>query len=66
MLQSYNGEALFLRGDKSEYISTQDEKLIKTHFSSAEIKTVDNAGHWLHAENPVQFYDYVMQFISTK
>jgi len=64
--QNYNGETLFLRGDKSEYISTQDEKLIKTHFPSAEIKTVDNAGHWLHAENPVQFYDYVMQFISTK
>jgi len=60
----FDKPTLFLRGDKSEYIAKTDEKLITTHFTDTEIKTVDNAGHWLHAENPKQFYEFVMNFIS--
>ena len=55
---------LFLRGDKSEYISTQDEALIKHQFPAAVLKTISNAGHWLHAENPVEFFDRVCTFIT--
>ncbi|MCB0444574.1 MAG: alpha/beta fold hydrolase [Gelidibacter sp.] len=54
---------LFLRGDKSEYISLQDETLIKTHFPKAQIVTIANAGHWLHAENPKDFFEAVIRFI---
>ena len=60
----YNGETLFLKGDKSEYIGTQEERLIKKHFPKAEVNTIENAGHWLHAENPRQFYEKVIQFVS--
>jgi pimeloyl-ACP methyl ester carboxylesterase len=60
----FQKETLFLRGDKSEYISTQDEPLIKHQFPSAAIKTISNAGHWLHAENPVEFFDSVCAFIT--
>ncbi|WP_375239720.1 alpha/beta fold hydrolase [Aurantibacter sp.] len=59
----FSKNTLFLRGDKSEYIPATDEKLIKTHFPEVIIKTVDNAGHWLHAENPKQFYEFVIEFI---
>lgn len=55
---------LFLRGDKSEYVMPNDESLIKQHFPFAEIKTVSNAGHWLHAENPNGFYDEVINFLN--
>ncbi len=55
---------LFLRGDKSEYVMSSDETVIKQHFPMATIKTISNAGHWLHAENPDDFYDVVMAFIS--
>lgn len=60
----FDKDTLFLRGDKSEYIPNSDENLIKTHFPKAIIKTVSNAGHWLHAENPEDFYDYTMGFIN--
>jgi pimeloyl-ACP methyl ester carboxylesterase len=63
MHSKFSKDTMFLRGDKSEYIALTDEKLIKTHFPDAIIKTVDNAGHWLHAENPKQFYEFVMSFI---
>ncbi|WP_431137081.1 alpha/beta fold hydrolase [Psychroserpens mesophilus] len=56
---------LFLRGDKSEYVMTSDEKLIKQHFPLATIETISNAGHWLHAENPKDFYETVINFISS-
>lgn len=56
-------DTLFLRGDKSEYIAVEDEILIKTHFPEAKIVTISNAGHWLHAENPVDFYNEVSNFL---
>ncbi|GGH41327.1 alpha/beta hydrolase [Mangrovimonas yunxiaonensis] len=64
MQVKFEKDTLFLRGDKSEYISPQDEALIHTHFPKAVIKTIENAGHWLHAENPKDFYTAVIQFIS--
>lgn len=59
----YNGPSLFLRGDKSEYIGIQDFDIIKRQFPSAQIETISNAGHWLHAENPEEFYQTVMKFL---
>lgn len=59
----FNKDTLFLRGDRSEYISLQDESLIKTHFPNASIVTISNAGHWLHAENPTEFYETVIDFL---
>ncbi|WP_281847817.1 alpha/beta fold hydrolase [Olleya namhaensis] len=60
----FDGDTLFLRGDKSEYIGNQDETLIKNHFSEAKIITITNAGHWLHAENPKDFYQAVTNFVN--
>lgn len=59
----FNGDTLFLRGDKSEYIGHQDETIIKNHFPNSKIVTISNAGHWLHAENPEDFYNAVMAFV---
>jgi pimeloyl-ACP methyl ester carboxylesterase len=61
---NFHKDTLFLKGDKSEYISTQDEAFIKHQFPTAVIKTISNAGHWLHAENPVEFFDSVRTFIA--
>ena len=63
MHSKFDKDTLFLRGDKSEYISTSDEPLIKSHFPKAKIVTIANAGHWLHAENPTDFYDEVVNFL---
>ncbi len=61
---TFEGDALFLRGDRSEYIGVGDESIIKRHFPKADIVTIANAGHWLHAENPTDFYDAVMGFVN--
>ena len=59
----FYGEALFLKGENSGYISKEDEDLIAIHFPKGEIKVVKNAGHWLHAENPEDFYNYIVDFL---
>ncbi|MDE0534658.1 alpha/beta fold hydrolase [Tenacibaculum sp. L6] len=60
----FEGETLFLRGANSGYISKEDEPLIQAHFPNSEIKTIANAGHWLHAENPADFYKEAIQFLA--
>ena len=60
---TYKGPTLFLRGDRSEYITPNDLSLIKRHFPLATVETVDKAGHWLHAENPTQFFEKSILFI---
>lgn len=61
---SFEKDTLFLRGDRSEYIGNADEAIIHRHFPNAKIITIKNAGHWLHAENPEDFYDATMTFIN--
>ncbi|WP_296385542.1 alpha/beta fold hydrolase [Winogradskyella sp.] len=60
---TFDKKTLFLRGDRSEYIGESDETIIQRHFINSEIETITNAGHWLHAENPKDFYDAVINFI---
>ncbi|WP_242120981.1 alpha/beta fold hydrolase [Aestuariivivens sediminicola] len=60
---SFEGDTLFLRGDRSEYIGVNDQTIIRRHFPKAKIATIANAGHWLHAENPEDFFEAVIGFV---
>ena len=53
---------LFIRGGNSNYILDSDFEDIKKHFPSANLETIPNVGHWLHAENPQMFYELVSDF----
>ncbi|MES2812387.1 MAG: alpha/beta fold hydrolase [Bacteroidota bacterium] len=59
----FDKKTLFLRGDKSDYILDADFETIYHHFSEALIETVSNSGHWLHAENPKEFFDKTVRFL---
>ncbi|WP_299797265.1 alpha/beta fold hydrolase [uncultured Maribacter sp.] len=61
---SFDGPTLFLRGDKSEYVTKNDVEVIHRHFPKATVETIDNAGHWLHAENPEQFFKKSLTFFN--
>jgi pimeloyl-ACP methyl ester carboxylesterase len=54
---------LFIRGEMSNYILEEDFENILRSFPNAEIKTIPKVGHWLHAENPIEFYKIVREFI---
>lgn len=44
--------ALFIKGEKSEYITYEDEKQIYNQFTNVEVITAPEAGHWVHADAP--------------
>ena len=54
---------LFLRGGNSNYILDSDFQDIKRHFPQADIETIPNVGHWLHAENPALFLKITLEFL---
>jgi pimeloyl-ACP methyl ester carboxylesterase len=54
---------LFLKGANSGYITNDDEALIRAHFPDSQIITIKNASHWLHSENPIDFYNNVVKFL---
>ncbi len=55
--------SLFLRGEKSNYILEDDFDQISEIFTNSTFETIYNAGHWLHAENPIDFFSIVSEFI---
>ena len=54
---------LFLRGEKSDYVGDAEIEVIKRLFSKPSITTIEDAGHWLHAENPGAFSSAVIDFL---
>ena len=60
----FEKETLFLKGEKSGYILENESLFIFPHFPNHSIKEIANAGHWLHAENPKDFYERVCEFLS--
>ncbi|CAK1590409.1 unnamed protein product [Parnassius mnemosyne] len=62
----YKGPTLFVGGQESHYIQPSDINQIKKYFPNAELKYVEDAGHNVHAENPVAFLQLVTPFLTQK
>jgi pimeloyl-ACP methyl ester carboxylesterase len=58
-----NVPALFIRGALSNYILEDDYNSIKELFPNSKIETIADAGHWVHANKPKEFYEEVILFI---
>ena len=59
----FEKDTLFLKGEKSDYITENEKPIIEAHFPHSKIVQIANAGHWLHAENPKGFYLEVSTFL---
>lgn len=58
-------KTLIVRGGRSNYISDADVEDMKQRFPSAIVVTIKDAGHWVHAEKPKEFFDTVLQFLKS-
>ncbi len=59
----FEKNTLFLKGEKSDYITENEKPIIEAHFPNSKIVQIANAGHWLHAESPKGFYNKVCEFL---
>jgi pimeloyl-ACP methyl ester carboxylesterase len=62
--QPHEGPTLFIRGGRSDYIREEHLLQIRTLFPYAEVATIDEAGHWVHADAPERFGETVMSFLA--
>ena len=60
---AYRGPTLFLRGERSDYLTAHHESRIGALFPCASIDTIADAGHWLHAEQPAAVTDRIARFV---
>lgn len=56
-------ETLVIKGEKSGYVTAEDEANFKTLFPKTTIAGISNARHWVHAENPTELLILVNQFL---
>ena len=61
---SYQGNVLFIKGEKSNYIQNKDLNIITDFFPNAKVETILDAGHWVHAEKPKEFIELVERFLT--
>jgi pimeloyl-ACP methyl ester carboxylesterase len=54
--------SLFIRGELSNYIEDNDIQELESFFSDMSLKTIKNAGHWVHADAPEEFTNTVLEF----
>ena len=59
----FDKPTLFVRGGRSGYILDEDIPEIKKCFPRAEIRTIPEAGHWVHAEARETFVGMVRAFL---
>ena len=61
--EPFAGPALFIRAGRSNYLKAGDEPLIRELFPLAQILTIAEAGHWVHADRPEEFSRLLLDFL---
>tara|TARA_B100000809_G_scaffold185661_1_gene183769 strand:+ start:2107 stop:2871 length:765 start_codon:yes stop_codon:yes gene_type:complete len=61
-VSTFEKPTLFIRGEKSNYITTKDYDPIKNIFTNSVINSL-NTGHWVHAEKPTEFLQMLNSFL---
>jgi esterase len=59
----FNHPTLFLSGENSRYVLPEHRAAILAQFPKARFAKINDAGHWLHAEQPRAFEDTVRVFL---
>jgi esterase len=62
--QKADKETLFIRGGNSEYILPENFPSIEFQFANSKIITIENAGHWVHADKPNELLEIVLKFLA--
>ncbi|WP_369407467.1 alpha/beta fold hydrolase [Rhodothermus marinus] len=64
--RQFTGPVLFVKGERSDYITDADLSAIRRLFPAARLVTIPGAGHWVHADAPEAFAREVLAFLTEK
>ena len=62
--EPFTGPVLFIKGELSDYIIEAYTDATRRLFPNAQLKIIQNTGHWLHAEKPAIFNQLVKRFLT--
>ena len=57
--------ALFIRGLNSSYVSDEDLEKLEDVYMQLQTVDLEDAGHWLHAEKPAEFFEATSEFLAS-
>jgi esterase len=55
LLRRYRGPARLIRGSLSDYVQAADQSVMAEIFPGVEVLEIRGAGHWVHADKPMEF-----------
>jgi esterase len=61
---TFNGATLFIAGGNSDYVNASNYPDMTRLFPNNQLVEIAGAGHWVHADKPVEFVKAVLEFIS--
>jgi len=64
--RQFLGDTLFIRGGNSIYIQDSDSQQMKDLFPRYSLETIENAGHWVHADQPLLLINLVLNFLKRR
>ncbi|MHA2937767.1 alpha/beta fold hydrolase [Vibrio sp. RC27] len=63
-LPSSDIPTLFVKGENSDYITSEHQSTIRAQFPNAKAHIIANTGHWLHAEKPDEVLRVIRKFLN--
>ena len=63
-INRFDKEVLCIYGGKSNYVKEEYFKNFKKFFSNILFHEIKDAGHFLHIENPLEFYEVSNKFLN--
>ena len=61
--KEYKKEVLFIKGENSDYIDSENLKITSKIFPYYKLNEIKNAGHWIHHENPDDFFSICIKYL---
>ena len=61
--REYGKEVLFIKGENSDYIDSENLKITSKLFPKYKLTEIKNAGHWIHHENPDDFFSICLNYL---
>ncbi len=59
----FDGESLFIMGALSNYIDESSKSIIEALFPEYQMEVINDAGHWVHADQPAALLAAVRSFL---
>lgn len=61
--EPFDKPTLFIRGSRSDYVQDSDLPGIRKLFPQAEVISIEDAGHWVHADKPAELLAVLKRFL---